>query len=263
MCELFALSARAPTTVSLSLETFAQRGGHSGPHADGWGIAYHDGRDAMIVRDTHPAADSPWLPVVAGNAPKTPLVISHIRKATQGAVVLANTQPFRRECGGRIHVFAHNGDLDGIDVPKGARFQPVGETDSERAFCLLMHRMAALWNLPDVVPPLRERAAAFSAFCEDMRHRGPANFLYTDGTHLFAHGNERTQSDGKRRPPGLHVLCRTCSVDTEALKADDITIGGESQRVLLFASVPLSDEPWRPLKEGEIVIAEAGAIVSA
>ncbi len=35
MCELFAMSARRPTTVSLSLEEFSHHGGLSGPHKDG------------------------------------------------------------------------------------------------------------------------------------------------------------------------------------------------------------------------------------
>ena len=35
MCELFAISSRLPATVSLSLETLAEHGGGSAPHADG------------------------------------------------------------------------------------------------------------------------------------------------------------------------------------------------------------------------------------
>lgn len=262
MCELFALSARTPTTVSLSLETFAERGGRTGPHADGWGIAYYDGPDAMIIRDTRPAATSAWVPFVSEKAPRSTTVMSHIRKATQGKVHLANTQPFRRELAGRAHVFVHNGDLDGLDIAETARFQPIGETDSERAFCNLMARMEAIWAGHRTVPPLMQRAAVFSAFCEDMRDRGPANFLYSDGTSLFAHANKRTQADGDMRPPGLHVLCRTCAVDSEALNSDGITVGSGGQSVLLFASTPLSDEPWQAFDDGQIVIAENGRLVS-
>ncbi len=42
MCELFALSSRDPATMTLSLEAFAKRGGLTGPHKDGWGIAYYE-----------------------------------------------------------------------------------------------------------------------------------------------------------------------------------------------------------------------------
>lgn len=264
MCELFGLSSRTPTTVTLSLETFARRGGRTGPHSDGWGIAYHDGRDALIVRDVVAAASSPWMPFITASAPMASTVLSHIRRATQGAVSLPNTQPFHRELGGRVHVFIHNGDLDGVQAPPQSRFRPIGETDSERAFCLLMERMSGPWlSAADGTPPLSERAAVFRAFCAEMAPLGPANFLYSDGTTLFAHGHRRTQEDGVIRPPGLHVLCRTCATERNALAADGITIGPGGQSVLLFASVPLSDEAWRPLDEGEIVVAEAGRVIDA
>ena len=38
MCELFAMSARQPATVSLSLEEFARHGGETARHRDGWGV---------------------------------------------------------------------------------------------------------------------------------------------------------------------------------------------------------------------------------
>ena len=45
----------------------------------------------------------------------TDLAISHIRHAARGSLSLANTQPFTRELAGRSHVFAHNGDLPGVN----------------------------------------------------------------------------------------------------------------------------------------------------
>jgi predicted glutamine amidotransferase len=54
---------------------------------------------------------------------------------------MKNCQPFVRELGGRVHVFAHNGDLDigalRAKLPLGG-FRPVGDTDSEYAFCALL-----------------------------------------------------------------------------------------------------------------------------
>jgi glutamine amidotransferase len=64
-------------------------------------------------------------------------VIAHIRQANRGIVALENTHPFTRELWGRNWTYAHNGQLryksgDG-------NFHPVGETDSEKAFCWLLH----------------------------------------------------------------------------------------------------------------------------
>jgi len=263
MCELFAISSRAPATVTLSLEVFARRGGLTGPHSDGWGIAYFDDGDVNLIRDTTQASESPWVKIAKEQAPASRTVISHIRRATRGDVRLSNTQPFCRELGGVSHVFAHNGNLADIDDlydPAKARFRPLGETDSEIAFCILMERMAELW-LPDTQPPGRaERAKVFRGFAREMAALGPANFLYSDGECLFAHGNKRTQKDAHIRSPGLFTLCRTCSMEKDILSADGISISGDDQQVQLFASVPLTDEDWRPLSEGEVVIVSNGEL---
>jgi predicted glutamine amidotransferase len=47
-----------------------------------------------------------------------------------------------RELWGRYWVFAHNGDLKGFHPRLHGAFRPVGDTDSERAFCWLMQELA-------------------------------------------------------------------------------------------------------------------------
>lgn len=137
MCELFALSSRVPTAVTLSLQVFAERGGGSTQNIDGWGLAYHDGHDIRLYKEPEPAARSAWLRFVEGQQQRSSTILSHVRRATQGVNTLGNTQPFARELGGRMHVFAHNGRLDGIDVScagQWQRFRPLGDTDSEIGF---------------------------------------------------------------------------------------------------------------------------------
>lgn len=265
MCELFCLSSRLPTRATFSLQAFAARGGIASHTVDGWGIAFHDGRDVRLYKEPEPAGDSPWLLFIQARRLPARLVISHIRHATRGDLTLANTQPFVRELGGRIHVFAHNGRLDGIDARfAGAdrRFQPIGDTDSEIAFCLLLEAMAPLWR-GAVVPPMESRLAVVDAFAAEMRSLGPANFLYSDGEFVFAHGHRRTQSSGAIAPPGLWCLQRDCAVDADALAPAGVSIepAGAAQELVLLASVPLSGEAWRPLAEGEIVVVANGQVV--
>ncbi len=64
MCELFAMSSKLPTTVTLSLKTFAEHGGGSGPHTDGWGIAYYHDNYARLIKDRGAAHDSDWVEFV-------------------------------------------------------------------------------------------------------------------------------------------------------------------------------------------------------
>jgi glutamine amidotransferase len=59
MCQLFGMSSRLPTNVTFSLKVFGERGGGIEPHGDGWGIAFHEGRDFRIIKEAAPAFDSP------------------------------------------------------------------------------------------------------------------------------------------------------------------------------------------------------------
>ncbi|GAB6054410.1 class II glutamine amidotransferase [Magnetospira thiophila] len=260
------MSSSHPTTVTLSLTELARHGGLTGPHKDGFGIAYYEAGDARVIRDVGAAYDSPWVRLVAERALTSDLVLSHIRKATLGKVCLRNTHPFRRELGGRLHVFAHNGDLHDLAQVQplpGPRFRPIGETDSEHAFCLLLNRLAPLWDAG--TPSLEARLDVVEAFAADLRDLGPANFLYSDGQVLFAHGHLRTQREGQPpRAPGLQVLCRHCTRQRgeHDKTVDGVTIGGGRQDVVLLASVPLSDESWRPLNEGEVLAVTQGRIAA-
>jgi glutamine amidotransferase len=253
MCELFAMSSRYPASVSTSLEEFARHGGLTGPHKDGWGVAMYEGLDVQVVREPAPAASSECLRFMRERHLESPTVIAHVRRATQGEPALRNTQPFTRELGGRIHVFAHNGDLVGIRDARdlGAwAFRPVGDTDSEYAFCALLESLREGW-LGSHPPSVEDRVAVVTRFAESLRRLGPANFLYSDGELLFMHGHRRKHGPGESpRPPGLHVLCRSCAGQSEG-----------PQEVVLAASAPLTAESWRPLEEGEIVVARAGKLL--
>lgn len=265
MCELFAMSSRYPATVQMSLEEFSRHGGLSGPHKDGWGIAWYDERDVRLVKEARPAADSACVRFVQSNPFTTSLAISHVRKATRGAVALRNCQPFVREMGGTWHCFAHNGDLAGIDAAMPVQqgwSRPIGETDSELAFCALLERIRPHW-LRREWPSLESRRLVVEGFAAELRELGPANFLYCEGDALFAHGDRRHHDDGSIRPPGLWRLQRHCPTGGELVTAGlRIEAQGAEQEVVLFASVPLTGEDWVPLSRGEVLIAASGELAT-
>jgi glutamine amidotransferase len=255
------MSARYPSTVQLSLEEFSRHGGLSGPHKDGWGIVWYDERDVRLVKEAFPAARSACVQFIQDNPFATRVAISHVRKATQGEVALRNCQPFVRELGGLWHTFAHNGDLSGIERVASMvvqAYRPVGETDSERAFCALLERLRPLWQA-QTPPDVEARLRVIEPFAADLRRLGPANFLYYDGDALFAHADRRFQADGVIRPPGLWRLGRRCAAGS-ALSAAGLRIQapGAEQEVTLFASVPLTAESWVQLERGEIVVTRGG-----
>lgn len=260
------MSSNLPATLSLSLTELAEHGGHSGPHKDGWGVGYYEGADVRLVKGVEAAAESDWIRFIAEHEMRSRIVIAHIRKATLGERSYRNTQPFSRELAGRMHLFAHNGYLPGIEVsPTFAleRFHPVGETDSETAFCALLDRMTRVWSWRAEVPPLEERLRIVSAFAADLRALGPANFLYSDGDVLFAHGHRRKRDAlSPLEPPGLVSLQRRCRKGDRRFAASGLSIEGEDRTVTLLASVPLSDDPWQPLGEGEVIAVANGQRVA-
>ena len=259
------MSGRYPATVNVSLAEFAKHGGQTDEHKDGWGVAFFEGADALVLREPHAASDSAGMEFVRTHDFPSNFVISHIRKATQGVIALRNTQPYNRELGGRIHVFVHNGMLHEIEsrYPPGDRFRPVGETDSEYAFCLLMDRLADACRGPGL-PPDEIRIEIFARFAAEMAELGPANFIYSDGDLMFAHGHRRTHDDGIH-PPGLHYLCRSCKADPVPVSAEGLSIvtEAETQDIVLLASVPLTDESWTAMPEGMLLVLRGGEIIDS
>jgi predicted glutamine amidotransferase len=102
---------------------------------------FFEGRGTRVFLDPQPSCVSPVAELVRSYPIHSKNVIAHIRKATQGGVALENTHPFMRELWGRYWIFAHNGNLPDFSPPLDGSFTPVGQTDSERAFCWLLQNL--------------------------------------------------------------------------------------------------------------------------
>lgn len=263
MCELFAFSGEHPASLRYSMREFAAHSGGA-RNAEGWGVAHYIDGDVRLVKEPGVARDSACLNFIEQHPIRSALVLSHLRHATQGDAAVRNCQPFVRELGGAMHVFAHNGNLDRgslacLTSPDG--FRPVGETDSELAFCVLLERLRPLWRGAAGVPSVERRREIVAAFAQQLRAFGPANVIYCDGDALFANGYMRTQADGDVRPPGPHVLCRNCGGEAPSFYAKGLRIGSSKDRgaQALVASWPLTaDKIWRPLVSGELLVLRAG-----
>ncbi len=141
-------------------------------------------------------------------------------------------------------------------------FLPIGDTDSEIAFCALLERLKPLWHGHDSTPHLAARLDVVVEFAKDLGQIGLANFLYCDGELLFAHGHRRKQADGEFKPPGLYLLRRRCTTRGHSSEAAGISIAALDQEVVLVASVPLTAEAWEPIPQGEVVVISKGQVVA-
>jgi glutamine amidotransferase len=267
MCELFAMSSCKPAAVTYSLDEFSRNGSKLRDNRDGWGIAFARDREPFLVKEPHPAHDSAWVKFIAEQPIKTTAAIAHVRHATQGHNTMENTHPFRRVLGRRIHLFAHNGTLTGIEEvvdEAELRYRPVGETDSELAFCTLLSRLE-LHYVNNKTPSLETRFDVFAAVCEEMKILGPSNFLYYDGEVLFAHAHKRIyEEEGELagpRPPGLHIKrCWTCTLGEE-VTCPGLKVELPDHQVVLLASVPLDDQGWEALPEGAVLALRDGEVL--
>jgi glutamine amidotransferase len=258
MCQLFALSSNSPSSVTFSFTGFSARGGRTAHHADGFGLAFHDGNRCRLFVDHAPACTSPLAEFLRNHPIRARTVLAHIRKATQGRVQLANCHPFVREWQGRHWSFCHNGNLEGFAPslsPNG--FLPVGDTDSERAFCHLLQELrrrfgrrlarnneSLAWR--EMAPVLADLAARISA-------HGPFNFLLTDGEALYAFGATKLHWLTRQHPFAHAQL-----VDSE-MSLDLATVNAPGDHMVLIATEPLtSNEAWQPFASGELKVFVAG-----
>ena len=245
MCELLGMSANIPTDICFSFAGLMRRGGDTGPHGDGWGIAFYDGKGCRTFHDPAPSARSEIAKFIRGYSIKSHTVICHVRRANRGRVTLANTHPFTRELWGRIWTFAHNGQLKGIKDRPLHFYRPVGTTDSEHAFCWMLDQLRARWEQP---PPLQKLAVEVRRLSQELSALGVFNLLLTEGRALFCHCSTQLAWITRRAPFGTATL-----VD-EDLTMDFARETTQSDVVTIVATRPLTaNETWQVMERGTFV----------
>jgi len=255
MCQLLGMNCNVPTDICFSFTGFQARGGATDIHADGWGIAFFEGRGVRVFLDPQPSCRSPIAELVRRYPIRSMNVIAHIRKATQGTVALENTHPFMRELWGRYWLFAHNGNLSDFAPPLDGSVAPVGNTDSERAFCWLLQRLRARFG--DRAPARDPLFEAIAEYAREVGGRGEFNFLLSNGDWLVAHCSTYLASVIRRAPfAKAHLKDEDVTVDfSEVTTPND--------RVAVIASIPLTDnETWTALPKGSLWWLENGEVVA-
>ncbi|RKZ35546.1 MAG: class II glutamine amidotransferase [Gammaproteobacteria bacterium] len=251
MCELLGMSANVPTDIRFSFTGLMQRGGRTGPHRDGWGIAFYEGRGCRTFHDPRPGADSEVARLVQRYPIKSRNVVSHIRRASHGRVCLENTHPFVREFWGRNWSFAHNGRLRGIKKWPLAYYRPVGTTDSEHAFCWLLGKLRERY--PDPPRAQRRLQQELHSLCLQLAELGTFNILMSDATNLFAFCTTRLCSLTRKAPFGVAKL-----IDAE-MAVDFVEETTPDDVVTVIATRPLTaNEVWEPLPPRSLVVFRDG-----
>jgi glutamine amidotransferase len=233
----------SPLFAFSSVETMPLGAGLAGAAAmapqgnRGWGLGCYEGADAQLIRD--PVNSGLIEHFVSGYQRPCGLCLSSKAASAEHPAVLANCQPFARELQGVTHLFAMDGELEGLDdkrkFPTGP-YAPVGDTSAERAFCVLMSRMRVLWHEEKPLPEVR--LAVVSDFAARLRPHGLANFIYSDSELLFVHGHQQADDPAQA---GLYLA-----------------LDGVQARV---SSRPLDSTDWQGLEPGEVLVIRGAEVL--
>lgn len=252
MCQLLGLVFNQPVNPSFSFRGFQHRG-RSNPH--GWGLAGFPDGSAQIFKEPVQAEHSQLATFLRDyRAITSRIFVAHVRFGNVGGQTLANTHPFCREHRGRHVVFAHNGTLrtDPLRRNLDGRFLPVGQTDSELAFCSLLTRLSTnrieFTNFPRI-----------EAILQEMNSVGSMNLLFSEGEHLYVYFDQGGYN-------GLWFVEREAPHDRVTLLDEDWAVDlaedkYPDQRGYVIATRPLTDERWMSFKRGTLTVFKGGTII--
>ncbi len=247
MCQLLGMNCNVPTDIVFSFTGFANRGGRTDEHKDGWGIAFFEGAGVRLFVDHESAITSPIAELIKHYPIKSKNVIAHIRKATQGHIALENCHPFVRELWGHYWVFAHNGDLKNFAPVLDGAFRPVGSTDSELAFCYLLQQLRKRFG--DVLPSRQALTDALAVLTAEIGAYGIFNMMLSDGSVLFAYCSTK-----------LHYIVRQYPFTQAILSDEDVSVDFSevttpNDRVAIIVTEPLTtNERWHSFASGELKV---------
>lgn len=256
MCELLGMTANVPTDICFSFNGLMQRGGRTGPHKDGFGITFYEGKGCRNFRDANPSCDSAIAEMICNYPIKSRTVVSHIRQANRGRICLENTHPFIRHLWGRAWSFAHNGQLSKYKSAITPKYHvPVGNTDSELAFCWILDQLFEQFGREK--PKNTKAVFRYAAtLCDRLRAFGIFNMLLTDGDFLLSYCTSN-----------LYWITRKAPFGTANLIDADVSIDFKQETtpndiVTVIATNPLTDnEDWHKMETGEYRLFKYGVLV--
>ncbi|WP_106478572.1 class II glutamine amidotransferase [Phytohalomonas tamaricis] len=254
MCELIGLSASKPTDLCFSLTGFFPRGGITGSHVDGFGIGFFEPGGYRDFHDILPAARSPVARLLCEYPIESTIALGQVRQGNVGETCIENTYPFKREIGGVCWSYVMHGQIERPEtLTLSGRFQPLGSTDGERAFCWLLDRLYEFSLSAPFTFTSPQLSAALHIWCLQLHEMGVYNMLLSEGSRLYAFCSKRLTYITRRAPFGQAALKdNACELDLDAQLDPDMV-------ATVVATNPLTDEDgWVCMTPGELAVFHNG-----
>jgi predicted glutamine amidotransferase len=262
MCDLLGLSFNVPIRAKISLDIFQQRG-QTNP--DGWGLAFYKEDHLQIVKEPQSALNSTLYDFMEQYV-HSKTIISHVRRSTRGVPSYLNTHPFYRhlktEFRDNEFVFAHNGTLTQLEKLHYQRYTPLGETDSEQAFCHVL----------DIISELESKTwteSDFDKIQESLREvndgQNTLNCIFSDSSYLFCYSDENDYNNGLRftrqfSPFGsIELLSPDERLGNIELRSE--IPSSLDQHGYLVSTRILTSEDWIEFNNGELIVFKDGNII--
>ncbi len=260
MCDLLGLCFDRKIGVDISLESFQQRG--IGNY-HGWGLAFYNNLGVQIYKEARSANESDLVTFLRSyKYVKSKIFVAHVRKGKKPSY--KNSHPFHQVYNNTDYIFIHNGELK--PKPDPGNYSPIGETDSERAFCYLLTWM----KKAEIVEWTLENFILLEKKLQELNQLGHFNCIFSDGTFLFCYSDKDQYNCLQylhRIPPYSTILNdKGENIDLRLKK----TANGEDQAsgyIITASNIwnqdqpqKISNEDWSDFSGGELIIFKDGKI---
>jgi len=267
MCDLLGMCFNLPVKPNFSFKNFRFK---DRKNKNGWGIAFYPDNSAQVIKEEIEASESQLAEMLVNyDYVKSKIVIAHVRASSGTQPSHKNTHPFSRELNGEEWVFAHNGTLNEDKLKElitESQFQPLGNTDSELAFCYLLNlikkRNIKDWTSGKDFGWLKEIIRKLNEF-------GTFNCIFSNGNLLFCYADKNQYNKlsfiQRKTPFGqIHLL----DLDKRHPRQGYVNLGEEkdsAQEGYLISTTDRTgkptDEKWTLFNGGELKVFKNGNII--
>lgn len=192
-------------------------------HGDGWGIGWYENNKPEIFKEGKDEVKEYNFNKVRKIFSN--IIVSHLRKASEGAKTSKNAHPFVYN----NWIFAHNGFItrDKLLQLLDNKFKKIieGDTDSEVFFLLIMQEYEKTNSIPSALKNVLK-------MIKKHPYKG-LNFILTNGKQVYAYRNASPEVKEMYDYYSLNYL----------INKEDIIVSSEK----------LSQEDWNEVKIGELL----------